>query len=78
MTRLDALNKLKELRKEKGFTLRALAYAVGMLPTSLCRFEKGLRILSPEDLGAICDALGLSGGEKNDVLSAFGYVDIEA
>lgn len=77
-TRLDALNKLKELRKEKGFTLRALAYAVGMLPTSLCRFEQGLRILSPEDLGAICDALGLSGGEKNDILSAFEYVKIES
>ena len=74
----DALNKLKKLRKEKGFTLRALADAVGMLPTSLCRFEQGERIIAPEYLSAICNTLGLCKDEKADILFAFGYMEAES
>ena len=75
MTQLDALDKLKELRKEKGFTLRVLAETVGMEPIALCRFEKGFRILPPENLSAICDALDLGKDEKADILSAIEHAE---
>ncbi len=75
--KVNAPERLKELRRERNITLRNLAEEIGISPTRLCRIEKGERIPEPECARAICEALGLSKEETSTILFSFGYIELD-
>lgn len=67
--------KLRQYRERAGLSQRDLARESGFDAASINRFESGKR--SPDDrarLEAICDALGLEGASRDDLLWSAGYL----
>ena len=67
--------KLKALREQAGMSQNALARASGLNPASINRLESGER--SPSNrtvVEQICDALGLSATERDNLLASAGHL----
>ena len=67
--------KLQALREQAGMSQNALARASGLNPASINRLESGER--SPSNrtvVEQICDALGLSPAERDDLLASAGHL----
>ena len=67
--------KLKAYRGRAGMSQNALARASGLNPASINRLESGER--SPSNrtvVEQICDALGLSPTERDDLLASAGHL----
>ena len=54
------LNRIREVRKSRGFTLEQLEALTGISWQSLQRYETGVRPVTLEKLAAIAEALGVS------------------
>lgn len=67
--------KLKAYRERAGMSQNALARAAGLNPATINRMEKGERSGSnPELVEKICDALGLTGADRDDLLGSAGHL----
>ena len=76
-TKVNAPERLKELRRERNITLRKLAEEIGISPTYLFRIENGKIIPGPQCASAICEALSLSKEETSTILFSFGYIELD-
>lgn len=52
------MNRIAELLKQNGMTQHELAEAVGVAPTSMSRWIRGIRTPTVTDALKICDVLG--------------------
>lgn len=60
---------LKDLRTSAGLNTRDAARRVGMSPATLNRMELGNRVITPEDMSALCVAYGVIGAERERLLA---------
>ena len=52
------MNRMKELRQEKGWTQTQLGARVGMAKTTISGYEKGDHQVDPEMICKLCDLFG--------------------
>lgn len=52
--------RLKEIRKERGLTLRKTAQLADMAQSSICEIEHGKKLPGIESLSKLCNALQVS------------------
>lgn len=60
MRRMDVGKRIAALRRKKGWTTNGLANRCGLSQSFLRSVELGQKGISVENLGLICDALGIS------------------
>lgn len=65
-------NRVKELRKKRGWTLERLAAESGLSITTISRVENHKKGWSPDSLEKLAKALGVSVGELIDASGAWG------
>lgn len=73
--------KIKELRKAKGWSQGQLAKKINSLPQHISRYERGIVTPSAETLAKIANAFGISAdyllNEKQEKLTDYEMVDRE-
>jgi transcriptional regulator with XRE-family HTH domain len=71
-------NKLKQKRKEKGFTLHKVAEYVGVDSTSISKFENGTRNPQSSHISKMCKLYGIPEDEMqiiqltNEIIMVYG------
>ncbi|MCI2418908.1 helix-turn-helix domain-containing protein [Saccharopolyspora sp. K220] len=61
---------LRELRKQAGFTVRALEQRLSFSRSTISRIECGDKVPSAEDLGAILAIYQVTGARRNELIEA--------
>jgi transcriptional regulator with XRE-family HTH domain len=66
---------LRQVRTERGLTLKALGDKIGRDPAVLSRWETGDRRPKPEDVAQVLGALGVNGERYEEIMTLTGGTD---
>ncbi|MGB6456640.1 MAG: helix-turn-helix transcriptional regulator [Streptosporangiaceae bacterium] len=61
--------RLRELRTDKGWTIKQVAEQLRFSPSKVSRLENGYRGVSPRDIEDLCDLYDIQGGRRQQLIS---------